>query len=122
MASEVEAKHPLHEVSLAALREVFDTMIIAGNLLARPRKAEVEELAYSLRKQFHQDVNENAGYPEASVLNQAPNAGFASQFGLPSPGGSLLDGWSPGELYTGSRIEGLVDSLTMDELNDLWVQ
>ncbi|KAJ4245268.1 hypothetical protein NW762_014138 [Fusarium torreyae] len=123
MASEVDAKHTMHEVSLAALLEVFDTMIMAGNLLASSRKAEVEELAYSLRRQFHNNANDNeVDLSETLVSNQPSDASFASQFGLPSPGGTFFEGWNPGELYPDSRIEGLADSLTVDELQDLWVQ
>ncbi|KAM0198614.1 hypothetical protein ACHAQD_012511 [Fusarium lateritium] len=123
MASEVEAKHAMHEVSLAALWEVFDTMIMAGNLLASSRKAEVEELAYSLRRQFHTDMNDkNDNFSETIVANQANDGTFASQFGLPSPGGTFFEGWNPGEFFPDSRLSGLADSLTMDELHDLWVQ
>ncbi|CAG9952726.1 unnamed protein product [Clonostachys rosea f. rosea IK726] len=121
MSSEIEAKHPLHEASLAALLDVFDTMVAGGNLVASSRKAEVEELDYSLRKQFCQNTNDNANSARALPSDEGPDASLAGQLSLPSPSGSLFEGWSPGNLYTGSRIEGLADSLTMDELNDLWV-
>jgi proline utilization trans-activator len=123
MASEVEAKHAMHEVSLAVLLDVFDTMIMAGNLQASSRKAEVEELAYSLRRQFHPEVNaNNENVTDAMASNQPGEVTFATQFGLPSPGGTSFEGWSPGNFYPDSRIEGLADSLTMDGLLDLWVQ
>ncbi|KAM0438593.1 hypothetical protein ACHAPT_001345 [Fusarium lateritium] len=122
MASEVEAKHALHEVSLAALLDAFDAMILAGNLAASSRKAEVEELAFSLRRQLHEDVNEDDFAADPTVANQTSDATFVGQFGLPSPGGTFFEGWSPGDLDPGTRIGDLADSLTMDELNDLWTQ
>ncbi|KAF5985439.1 Zn(II)2Cys6 transcription factor [Fusarium bulbicola] len=122
MASEVEAKHVMHEVSLAVLLDVFDTMIMTGNLQASSRKAEVEELAYSLRRQFHTVVNANEETAcDATATNQPGEVSFATHFGLPSPGGTSFEGWSPGNFYPDSRIEGLADSLTMDGLLDLWV-
>ncbi|KAF5627669.1 proline utilization trans-activator [Fusarium sp. NRRL 25303] len=123
MASEVEAKHAMHEVSLATLLDVFDAMIMAGNLQASSRKAEVEELAYSLRRQFHTEVNVNdETVTDAMAPNQSGEVTFATQFGLPSPGGTSFEGWSPGNFYPDSQIEGLADSLTMDGLLNLWVQ
>lgn len=123
MASEVEAKHAMHEVSLAVLLDVFDTMIMAGNLQASSRKAEVEELAYSLRRQFHTVVNASEETAcDVTATNQPGGVTFATHFGLPSPGGTSFEEWSPGNFYPDSRIEGLADSLTMDGLLDLWVQ
>ncbi|KAJ4024621.1 hypothetical protein NW766_000860 [Fusarium irregulare] len=121
MTSELGAKHPMYEISLAALFEVFDTMIVAGNLLATSRKAEVEELADSLRRQFHPDINKDASASGTMTADQPQGATFASQFGLPSLGGILFDGWNPEDSHLNSQIEGLADSLTMEELHDLWV-
>jgi hypothetical protein len=121
MASEVGAKHSMHEVSLAALFEVFDDMIMAGNLLASSRKAEVEELAYSLRRQFHPGFNTDDSASGAVIFDQPCDATFASQFGLPSAGGTFFDQWNPENSYPNSQLIGLADSLTMDELHELWV-
>lgn len=118
-ACAVDAKHPLHEVSLAALLEIFDAMILAGSLAASSRKAEVEELAFSLQRQLHKDGSEN-DVTEPTVPNQTSDATFVGQFGLPSPGGTFFEGWSPGNLGPDSRIGDLADSLTMNELDDLW--
>ncbi|KAG5656922.1 hypothetical protein KAF25_011091 [Fusarium avenaceum] len=121
MASEVGAKHSMHEVSLAALFEVFDNMIMAGNLLASSRKTEVEELAYSLRKQFHPGFNTDDSASGPVMSDQPCDATFASQFGLPSAGGTFFDEWIPENSYPNSQLIGLADSLTMDELHELWV-
>jgi hypothetical protein len=84
MSSEIEAKHPLHEASLAALLDVFDTMVAGGNLVASSRKAEVEELDYSLRKQFCQNTNDNANSARALPSDEGPDASLAGQLSLPA--------------------------------------
>ncbi|KAJ3537646.1 hypothetical protein NM208_g6225 [Fusarium decemcellulare] len=116
------AKHALHEVSLAALIEVFDAMILAGNLLANSRKSEVEELACSLRDQLDRVGEDHDSVMEPPLVNQVPDSSLDGNFGLPSPSTTFFDGWNPDDVGPGSRIGELAESLTLEELSDLWTQ
>ncbi len=97
---------------------VLNAMSLNGNLLARLRKAEIEELS-SMFEAIK--LEQSAEFPMTSV-RQRSSSGTTDHASLPSLGPPFFDGDNMDDGLSGAQILDLVDALNEEDFYGLWGQ
>lgn len=120
MASSVHPKLLPQYDWFNTVMEVFDSIVLKGNMLASLRKSEVQELAQILRELEHRRPNLADKFASSSVmpadaqLLQTPVSGHMS---LPSLGDPFFDEWNADDGFSGAQIMDLANALDIRELD-----
>ena len=115
MVAHVHPRFLVEQEWRAKVEKILDTMIVNGNLLARLRKAEIDELS-----SMFQSIRENGIVtPVDPALQMSPATDLAS---LPSLGPPFFDGDDMDEGLSGAHILDLVDALNEEDFYGFWDQ
>ena len=105
-----------HASSVDDILLVFDHMIAKGNLMARMRKAEIQELA---RVRWDGQVRQH-DRPDASHSSFATTQISPSSGGFNSLGDPFFDEWGTNTGLTGAQLVSLADALNFSTDIDLF--
>ncbi|EON70068.1 hypothetical protein W97_09334 [Coniosporium apollinis CBS 100218] len=122
MASSVHPKLLPQHNWLNTVMEVFDSIVLKGNMLASLRKAEVEELAQILRAldrgrpSLADKSASSIVMPADAQLSWTPASGNMS---LPSLGDPFFDEWNADDGFSGAQIMDLANALDIGVLDNI---
>ena len=118
MVAYVHPKFLIEQDWRTSVVKVLQAMNSGGNLLARLRKAEVEELS-----SMFEVINSknNATFPMTSAHQRSPS-NATDHASLPSLGPPFFDGEDMDDGLSGAQILDLVDALNEEDFYGLWDQ